>query len=353
MRVTIFSHHVLPHQPRHQPIRLNRRKHVDVFFVLEDIVSACDQPCAKFGHKSHGGFFTHDLQGRIRVIPESGDVDIGSGLVRHMPMLNATAGWVQGLCLDQGFGLVVSGEIRGSVLGAKVDTISVSVWRSEKNAYEDFAVPKHASQTILDLVSWIQHYADPTLTYRFSCRVGVCGSCAMMVNGEPRWTCRTHVEKVENGGAITIGPLRNLPVIKDLAVDLDPFFDKWTKAGGFHHPTADRNDPIVEIRPNAPERQEIDSGIECINCAVCYAACDTVAANPDYLGPAALQRAWTVINDTRDGEKDAILDTISGENGCFNCHSIGSCTALCPNELDPLSAIAGLKRATTKRAFKR
>lgn len=234
------------------------------------------------------------------------------------------------------------------------DTIAVSVWRGtgSTGAYETFDVPRHDSQTVLDLVSWIQAYADPTLTYRFACRVGMCGSCAMMVGGVPRWTCRTHVSKVVKDDAVTIAPLRNVPVIKDLAADLDPFFDKWTKAGGQHAPSATRADPIVELPPTSAPRQSADAGIECINCAVCYAACDTVKGNPDYLGPAALQRAWTVYNDAKNEDPNAVLDAVSGTGGCHNCHSIGSCTALCPNELDPLGAIAGLKRATLTRALK-
>ncbi len=90
-----------------------------------------------------------------------------------------------------------------------------------------FEVPAFDNQTVLDVVSWVQQNADPTLSYRFACRVGMCGSCAMMVNGVPRWTCRTHISKVSDGNTLTIGPLRNLPVIKDLVVDMDPFFDKW------------------------------------------------------------------------------------------------------------------------------
>lgn len=231
------------------------------------------------------------------------------------------------------------------------ETVKVSVWRSEMSDYQEFDVPRQDSQTVLDIVSWIQHFADPTLTYRFACRVGVCGSCAMMVNGVPRWTCRTHISKVVEGGRVRIGPLRNLPVIKDLAADLDPFFDKWTEAGGHHHPTASRHDEIAPITPMDPDRAKANAGIECINCAVCYSACDTVSGNPDYLGPAALQRAFTLLNDARDGGRDQILDAVTGSNGCLNCHSIGSCTAYCPNDLDPLSAIAGLKREAVKRAF--
>jgi fumarate reductase iron-sulfur subunit len=216
-----------------------------------------------------------------------------------------------------------------------------------------FEVPAYESQTVLDVVSWIQQNSDPTLSYRFACRVGMCGSCAMMVNDVPRWTCRTHVSKVVQNGAMRIGPLRNLPVIKDLAVDMDPFFDKWVAAEAVHHGQATRHDPIAPIDETSGERQEANAGIECINCSVCYAACDTVAGNADYLGPAALQRAWTLLNDAKDQGRVAILDAISGTGGCHNCHSMGSCTTYCPNDLDPMSAIAGLKRETAKSFWKR
>lgn len=233
--------------------------------------------------------------------------------------------------------------------------MDVSIWRGDAagGSYESFSVPVEDNQTILDVVSWIQQNADPTLTYRFACRVGMCGSCAMMVNGTPRWTCRTHVQKVLKDNKLQVAPLRNLPVIKDLAADMDPFFDKWVKVGGRHVPSKTRHDEIEGISPDSPERTTADAGIECINCSVCYAACDTVAGNPDYLGPAALQRAWTIVNDEKHGDRQAVLETVSAADGCFNCHSMGSCTAHCPNELDPLSAIAGLKRMAVSNKFKR
>lgn len=234
-------------------------------------------------------------------------------------------------------------------------TLNVTVWRGTAagGELETHKVPARNNQTVLDVVSWIQHHSDPTLTYRFACRVGMCGSCAMMVNGIPRWTCRTHVGKVADEGKLTIEPLRNLPVIKDLAADMDPFFDKWVAAEGLHHPTQSRQDPIEPIDATAPARKQANAGIECINCAVCYAACDTVAGNPEYLGPAALQRAWTLLNDSRDGARATILDAVSGAGGCHNCHSMGSCTQYCPNELDPMSAIAGVKRETVRHALRR
>ena len=216
---------------------------------------------------------------------------------------------------------------------------------------QGFDVPSQTNQTVLDVVSWVQQNADPTLSYRFACRVGMCGSCAMMVNGVPRWTCRTHITRVLVNNEIEIRPLRNLPLIKDLVADMDPFFDKWVSAEGVHHGALSREDPIAPVDPSANTRAQADAGIECINCAVCYSACDTVNGNSDYLGPAALQRAWTLLNDVKDEGRTTILDAVSGKGGCHNCHSMGFCTAYCPNELNPMSAIAGLKRETAKRFF--
>ena len=231
--------------------------------------------------------------------------------------------------------------------------MDVSVWRGDATGggLKRYAVPRHDSQTVLDVVAWIQQEIDPSLSYRFACRVGMCGSCAMMVNGVPRWTCRTHVDKVLDGGRIEIAPLRNLPVIKDLATDMDPFFEKWVRAEGVFHARATRHDAVQAIRPESEQRLAADAGIECINCSVCYAACDTVAANPAFLGPAALNRAWTLLNDAKDGGDATILDAVSGDGGCLSCHAMGSCENFCPNELNPMAAIAGLKGAAFRRAL--
>src|SRR6476661_1156809 len=111
--------------------------------------------------------------------------------------------------------------------------LQVRVWRgAEDGAFQSFEVPRHESQTVLDVVTYVQRNLDPTLSYRFACRVGMCGSCAMTVNGRPRWTCRTHVSKVLHQGKLEIAPLSNLRVIKDLATDMLPFFNKWQNAKG-------------------------------------------------------------------------------------------------------------------------
>jgi fumarate reductase iron-sulfur subunit len=225
--------------------------------------------------------------------------------------------------------------------------LSVSLWRGGADGrYETYNVPQRESQTVLDVVTFVQRHIDPTLSYRFSCRVGVCGSCAMTVNGKPRWTCRTHVTKVSHGGRLEIGPLENLPVIKDLATDMQPFFEKWQGAKGAFAPTKTRHDAIAQIRPDTPARKAVDAAIECINCGICYSACDTVRWNDNYVGPAALTRAWTLVNDARDGGNTARLQAIAGSGGCHACHSHQSCQQFCPQALNPTAAIAGLKRRT-------
>ena len=118
-------------------------------------------------------------------------------------------------------------------------TLHVSVWRGGAvGSLAVYDVPAQDSQTVLDVVTYIQRHLEPTLSYRFACRVGMCGSCAMTVNGRPRWTCRTHVSKVLEDGGLEIGPLGNLPVIKDLATDMSGFFEKWQEAKGAFVPTS-------------------------------------------------------------------------------------------------------------------
>ena len=225
----------------------------------------------------------------------------------------------------------------------------MDVWRGrEAGRFERFEVPRAESQTVLDVVSYIQRHLDPTLAYRFACRVGMCGSCAMMVNGRARWTCRTHVAKVAKGDSLEIAPLANLPVIRDLATDMREFFDKWARAKGQFVPTATRRDDFARVLPASPERRAADAGIECLGCGVCYASCDVVAWNRDYLGPAALNRAWTLVNDARDGARTERLRAVAGDAGCHACHTHMSCTERCPKHIAPTASIAGLKRATAR-----
>ena len=234
-----------------------------------------------------------------------------------------------------------------------MSTLNVSVWRgAESGQFQSFEVPRLASQTVLDVVTHIQRVLDPTLAYRFACRVGMCGSCAMTVNGRARWTCRTHVNQVAEGGRIEIAPLRNLPVVRDLVTDMTAFFDKWARAKGEFRGRQTKQDDFALVPPASPARVQVDAGIECIGCGVCYASCDVVSWNPDYLGPAALNRAWTLVNDVRDGARLDRLRAVAGDAGCHACHTHLSCTERCPKGIAPTASIAGLKRATALAALK-
>jgi fumarate reductase iron-sulfur subunit len=234
-----------------------------------------------------------------------------------------------------------------------MSTLAVRVWRGgAEGRFQTFTVPRLDAQTVLDVVTHIQRRLDPTLAYRFACRVGMCGSCAMTVNGEPRWTCRTHVANVEKNGKLMIAPLAHLPIVRDLVTDMRDFFDKWARARGQFQPTKTRRDDVARVAPSSAGRLAIDAAIECIGCGVCYAACEVVAWNPDYLGPAALNRAWTLVNDVRDGAGRARLAAVAGDAGCHACHTHESCSERCPVHLAPTASIAGLKRATALAALR-
>ena len=234
-----------------------------------------------------------------------------------------------------------------------MSVLRVRVWRgTQSGRYQEFEVPRLESQTVLDVVTHIQRKLDPTLSYRFSCRVGMCGSCAMTVNGKARWTCRTHVSAVLDSDRLEIAPLANLPIVKDLVTDMTPFFDKWASAKGHFRGSATRKDDFARVSPQSRERQLVDESIECIGCGVCYSSCDVVAWRPDYLGPAALTRAWTLVNDVRDGMRDERLAAVAGDAGCHACHTQMTCTERCPKKLAPTAAIAGLKRLTLAAALK-
>ena len=232
-------------------------------------------------------------------------------------------------------------------------SLKVRIWRgTESGDFQDFEVPREESQTVLDVVTYVQRHLDPALAYRFACRVGMCGSCAMTVNGQSRWTCRTHVSKVAEDGRLEIAPLHNLPVIRDLVTDMSEFFDKWAKVQGRFKGTRTRHDEFESVSPASADRQQVDAAIECIGCGVCYGACDVVSWNPDYAGPAALNRAWTLVKDVRDAASLERLRAVAGDAGAHGCHTHMSCTDRCPKQISPTAGIAGLKRAVAKAALK-
>jgi len=201
---------------------------------------------------------------------------------------------------------------------------------------QEYELELPPQSTILDLLFEIQQRVDQTLSFRYSCRNWMCGSCGMLVNGREQLACRTRLSDYGAGG-VRIAPLRNLPVVKDLIVDLAPFFEKWNAVGV----AVPERKPL----PNPTKTQQaIDAHSDCITCGLCYSACDVLGHASDFLGPAALNRAYTLQIDARDLAHEKRGATIAADGGAFRCHSMGQCTNVCPKGLDPLAAIAALKR---------
>ncbi len=216
---------------------------------------------------------------------------------------------------------------------------------------ETYRVPRLDKMTVLDALSYIQRVHDRSLAFRYACRLGMCGTCTVMVNDIPRWTCRTSIERLRVD-TLRLAPLRHLPVIKDLWVDFTPFMDKYREAMPYFVP-ADDADEVARISPQSRERQRIDPHLECITCGACYASCTLLTLDPEYLGPAALNRAFTLVQDSRDAARRERLTAVGGEHGCWRCHSLYNCTEVCPKHLGPTHAIKGLKRAIVQDWFGR
>lgn len=205
-----------------------------------------------------------------------------------------------------------------------------------------YRVPPLEKMTVLDALAYIQRHHDRSLVFRYACRLGMCGTCTVMVNGIPRWACRTSIIRL-GVETLRINPLQHLPVIKDVMVDYAPFVDKYRAVMPFFVPAQDVTE-VAAIAPTSRERRAIDPNLECITCGACYASCTMLSHDPEYLGPAALNRAFTLVRDSRDGARQERLEAVGGEHGCWRCHSLYNCTEVCPKHLSPTTAIQGLKR---------
>jgi succinate dehydrogenase/fumarate reductase iron-sulfur protein len=205
--------------------------------------------------------------------------------------------------------------------------------------------------SVLDGLFAILENQDGTLGFRYSCRAGMCGSCAMRIDGREGLACRIRLEHL--GATISIEPLRSLPIIKDLATDMTPFFDRYRKIDPFFvgdaSSFAEQTQEPLRVDPAQMLRQSANRAIDCISCGACFSACPTVASNPAYLGPAALNRAFALAADERDREHDR-LELVSGPEGAYGCRSVGNCVSVCPAGVAPLAAIQLLRRGKTASA---
>jgi fumarate reductase iron-sulfur subunit len=233
------------------------------------------------------------------------------------------------------------------VLGATT-TLSVFRWsRGARERWQAFDVEAGPDTTVLDALVEIQRRRDPTLAFRYACRVGMCGSCAMVVNGRERWACRTRLGAL-GGGRVTVRPLYHFPVLRDLVVDMAPFTDRMRGVGGALVPAPDA-EAYALVPAAAAERRDIDPAIECIGCGMCLSACTMVAHHPRFPGPAALNRAFTLLRDSRDAGGEARWRVLLSDDALARCHGQGNCTEVCPMGLAPSTSIIRLRRMATRR----
>lgn len=221
----------------------------------------------------------------------------------------------------------------------------------ETERVQSYEVAVSADTTVLDALVAIQRGEDSTLAFRYACRVGMCGSCAMVVNGRERWACRTRVAAL-GGGPISVRPLYHFPLLRDLVVDMASFGARQRAAGAAFVPAADAT-PYAAIAAPSSERDEIDAAIECIGCGMCVSACTMVAANERFPGPAALNRAFTVQRDRRDAAHGARWAALLSDDALIRCHGQASCTEVCPMELSPTDSILRLRRMAVARLVRR
>jgi succinate dehydrogenase / fumarate reductase iron-sulfur subunit len=212
--------------------------------------------------------------------------------------------------------------------------------------WEEFAVPYEGTITVLEALFSIQEHVDGSLAFRYCCRASICGSCAMYIDGRYRLACQTNATHF-NGRTISVAPMPHMPLVKDLVVDMTSFFAKYE----YIKPWLMRSsqNPEKEILQSPKDRRKLDMPIDCILCGACYSSCPSVWYEDDYLGPAALLKAYRFEVDSRDEARKERLPRSLSKRGVYRCHTITNCSEACPKELNPTEGIQWLKRAAVRR----
>ena len=213
----------------------------------------------------------------------------------------------------------------------------------DSSIFMEFTVPYEKWTTVLDAILEVKKYFDHSVAVRYSCRQASCGSCGMMINGKPKLACFTKISEL-NSNVITVEPMKNFPIIRDLAVKFERMFDSHHKI----KPYLIRDD--TELESDAKEflqsPKEVEQYIQfanCIKCGLCNSACPTMATDSSFVGPQALAQAYRYVADSRDKGKDSRLKIIDESHGIWRCHFAGSCSQVCPKGVDPAMGIQLLR----------
>ena len=233
-------------------------------------------------------------------------------------------------------------------------TLEVFRYRPEEESVpslQSYEVPYRKDWVILDALNYIKDNLDGSLSFRWSCRMGVCGSCGMMVNGTPALTCATFMEKLLPG-PIRVEPLVNFPAVRDLVIEMDGFMEKLNRV----KPWIIRDDekPISEgeYLQTPDQLAEYKQYSMCINCLLCYSACPIVGLEPGFVGPAAIALAQRYNFDNRDQGNKERMDILSQDDGIYECTFVGECSVVCPKSVDPAGAIQRYKASTAMEWWK-
>jgi fumarate reductase iron-sulfur subunit len=236
---------------------------------------------------------------------------------------------------------------------AETIILEVARYRPEQETeptFESFEVPCRRDWVVLDALNEIKDKLDGSLSYRWSCRMGVCGSCGMMVNGEPKLTCATFLMHYLPG-PVRVEPLRYFPVVRDLVVEMTDFMVKLQSIKPWIIREAE-TPPVGEYLQTPEQLESYKQFSMCINCLLCYAACPVFGLDEHFIGPAAIALAQRYNKDSRDqgaGERLAIL---SQHEGIWGCTFVGECSKACPKQVDPAGAIQQYKLSAVKEWFK-
>jgi fumarate reductase iron-sulfur subunit len=212
----------------------------------------------------------------------------------------------------------------------------------DKPRFQKYEVPYHDDWVVLDAINHIKNHIDGTLTHRWSCRMGVCGSCGMMVNGVPRLTCAAFLKEYYPG-TIRVEPLAHFPVERDLVVQIDNFMAKLREVKPWLIPKEEKPVEAGEYLQTPVQLANYKQFSMCINCLLCYAACPVVGLSPEFLGPAVIALAKRYNNDSRDAGRPQRQEVINTHHGEWDCTFVGECSVVCPKEVDPAGAIQQMK----------
>jgi len=235
-----------------------------------------------------------------------------------------------------------------STVTSETKNIILRIARSNPNQnsekkFMEFKVPYEKWTTVLDAILHVKQYLDHSIAVRYSCRQATCGSCGMVINGKPKLACFTKITEL-NSNVVTVEPMQNFPIIRDLAVKFDRLFENHKKIKPFLiREDEEITNQTKELIQSPEEVEQYIQFANCIKCGLCNSACPTMATDSSFVGPQALAQAYRYVADNRDKGKDDRLKIIDESHGIWRCHFAGSCSQVCPKGVDPAMGIQLLR----------